>query len=163
MTRSALAIAAGLLCALTGLRAADELCREARELRRWADVLQQLTLILRQATLPLPEAMRAAADLNCAPDKLLQAAAAHLEAHRLSTPADAFSAVCSACAGHDALLRMLTRLGRGDAESRSLACGQAAGELSAMAERAERRAAADARLWRTLGWTGGVCLTLLLL
>lgn len=163
MMRPVLAIAAGLLCGLWGMRTSDALLREAREVRRWADLLTHLSLLIRQAALSLPEALRAAAIMPDQPDRLLLAVADHLEANRLSTPADAFSAHCSCCAGHDTLLRMSARLGHGDAQSRSLACQQAARELSLRADGAEKRAATDARLWRSLGWTGGACLTLLLL
>ena len=161
--RSLLAIAAGLLCALSGWRIAASLRQEARDLRRWSDLLARLTLIIGQATLPLPEALRAACDMPLAPDKFLQAVAGHMAAHPLATPEEAFCAVCPACPGHDALRRMFSRLGRGDAESLSLACQQAGSELSLLASAAEKRASADAKLLHTLGWTAGACLTLLLL
>lgn len=161
--RSALAIAAGLLCAMAGMRAAAALRQEARDLRRWADLLAHLTLIIRQATLPLPAAMLASADAALAPDKYLRATAEHLSAHPLTTPQEAFSAACPVCAGYEALQRMFARLGRGDAESMALACHQASAELDLLASHAEKRAATDARLWRTLGWTAGACMTILLL
>ncbi|MBQ2954770.1 MAG: hypothetical protein IJE07_14665 [Clostridia bacterium] len=158
-----LAIAAGLFCALYGMRAAGSLQQEARDLRRWADLLAHLTLIIRQAALPLPKALQAAADLPLAPDRFLRAAADHMLRNPLSTPAESFSAVCPACTGRETLLRLFTRLERGDADSMSLACQQAAEEIAQQAASAQQRASGDAKLWRTLGWTCGATLTLLLL
>lgn len=163
MMRTAVAIAAGLLCALYGHRAADGLRQDARCLSRWAEVLTHLELLIAQAALPLPQVLMAAADTASLPDEILRSAADRIEAQPLLTIREAFDAACPACAGREILLRLADRLGRGDASQRSLACRQACDEISRLAESARQRAASDSRLRVTLGWTCGACLTLLLL
>jgi len=61
------------------------------------------------------------------------------------------------------LARLFTRLGRGTKESRRLAAEQTAEEMTLLAQHAGNRAEKDARLWQTLGFVGGACLTILLL
>ena len=163
MIRQAAAVTGGLLCALYGFRCAASLQQRASELRRWADMLAHLALLIAEATLPLPQVLRLAASASTGPDRMLQAMAKAMEDDPLTTPAEAFAAHGRSAPAKDALERMFASISRGDAESRALAAEQAARELACLAELAEKRAAADVKLYRTLGWTGGICLTLLLL
>lgn len=158
-----LAMCAGLLCALYGLRASAHVKEEARRLARWAVLLPRLSLLIAEETLPLPEAMRLAADEPLPPDRLLHMVADAVCADPLSSLAEAFAQHCPPCAERETLLRMHERLGRGSAESRRLAVEQAADALAQMSANATERAARDARLYATLGFTGGACLAILLL
>lgn len=163
MSRPVLAVMAGLLCTLLGMRHAGSLRREEREARRWADLLQSMHLLLGEGTLSLPGALAAAADGSCEADHLLTAMAQHMRKHPLSTPCEAYAALAAHDALHPCLQRMFTRLGQGTLESRCLAVQQAGAEMSLQAQQAARKAAADAKLFQTLGLTGGAALTLLLL
>ena len=163
MTRPFLALMAGLLCGLIGLRHTAHMRMEAQRLSRWAELLEQLALVLQEAVLPLPAALRCASDGSGTPDKLLRDAASALEGDPLLSFPEAFERLCPPCPERDALLRMAARISRGSAESRRLAAAQTASSIAQMAAQSQSRAAKDARLWQTLGWTCGACLTLLLL
>ncbi len=163
MIRPVLAISAGLLCGLYGMQLSRSLTEDARNLRRWADILTHLDLLLGEAALSLPCALREAANGNLPPDRCLQAVADALADNPLTSLPQAFAAAFPAGKARDPLLRLASRLGRGSAESRRLAVRQATDALALMATQAEARAARDVRLFRTLGFTGGACLTLLLL
>ena len=163
MIRHLSAIAAGLLCALYGFHTAAQLQHSAANLRRWADILAHLSLLIAEATLPLPQVLRLAASDTGVPDRLLQSIAQAMVDDPLASPAETFAARGPPCAERDTLLRMFTRLSRGDAAQRALAAEQAGREMEALAGHAARRAATDVKLYRTLGLTGGACLTLLLL
>ena len=163
MTRAVSAVMAGLLCALAGLRHAASLRADEARLRRWGTILERLSVILREQADPLPTVLRQAADADAAPDRLLHRMAALMQAKPLITMQDIFSSLCEPCIEHDVLTRMFAGLGRGTLENRLLATTQAASEISLMTTQAAQRAAKDAKLWQTLGWTGGACLTLLLL
>lgn len=163
MTRAALAVMAGLLCGLAGLRHASAMKAEAARLRRWSHMLARLALLLSEQSMPIPAVLRLAADGREAPDRLLQQVAAALEADPLDSLPEAFGRECPPCPEREILLRLAAQLGRGSAESRSLAAEQTGAAFSQMASHAEALAAKDAKLWQTLGWTGGACLTLLLL
>lgn len=158
-----LAIMAGLLCALAGERHAASLKTDAARLVRWVKVLRHLTLLLKEGTFSIPEALCAAADDSLAPDKLLREMSAHLAASPLLTPGDAFIQCNGDCQEKPVLARMFQRLGRGSKDSRILAVEQAADEVSLLAESASARAEKDVKLWQTLGVTGGICLTILLM
>lgn len=157
------ALTAGCLCALAGMRQAFFLRREALRLNRWAVLLDRLSLLLSEAVLPLPDVLESAADGSDQPDMLLRAVASNIKTDPLLTIPEAFSHHCTACAERDILLRMAEQLSRGSAESRSLASSQAGAYIRHLAEEAAKRAARDARLWQTLGWTGGACLALMLM
>lgn len=163
MSRAVLAVMAGLLCSLWGVKHAASLKAEASRLTRWIHVLNHLTLIIREGTLSIPRALCAAADGTHAPDKLLRSIAGALQASPLLTLPEAYRQ-CSPSAPEGELLeRMFTRLSHGTKESRLLALEQAASEMKLLAEEASARAAKDVKLWQTLGFTGGICLTILLL
>lgn len=163
MIRPVFAIAAGLFCALLGLRFSASIQDEARQLRQWTDILSRLSILIGEAAASLPDALRLSADDTHPPDMLLHAMADMMQAHPLTTPADAFIRLCPSCSGHDTLLRMFNRLGRGSPENRQQAVQQAIQELSLMTAQAEERAAKDVKLYRILGCTGGACLAILLL
>ena len=57
MIRTALAVAAGLLCAAAGWRRGQELCTGCRRQERWAAVMQHLSLLLREGAGSLPEVL----------------------------------------------------------------------------------------------------------
>ena len=158
-----LAVFAVLLCVLYGLRASTHVKEEARRLARWAELLPRLSLLIAEETRSLPEAMRLAADEPHPPDRLLHAVADAVCTDPLLSLAEAFARHCPPCTEHETLMRMHERLGRGSAESRRLAVEQAAAALAQMSANVKDRAARDARLYATLGFTGGACLAILLL
>lgn len=163
MSRAILAVMAGLLCALAGVKHASTLKGDAARISRWVQVLEHLTLLLRQGTLSIPELLCAAADGPHPPDKLLRDMASALTRSPLLSLSEAFQACSAAWQEHDVLARMFARLGHGSQESRCLAAEQAAAELRLLAAAASAKAEKDAKLWQTLGFTGGACLTIMLL
>lgn len=163
MTRAVFAMMAGLLCALAGVRHAASLKGDAIRLNRWTYLLRHFSLLLKEGSLSIPEALTAAADQSGPADQLLHSLARQIRAHPLQTLAEALDA-CPGCALEHALLsRLLTRIGHGTKESRCLAVDQAAEEMALLAKSAAEKAEKDARLWQTLGFAGGACLTILLL
>lgn len=163
MIRPVLAISAGILCALLGLRQARQITDAEARLHRWSTLLRHLALLLAESTLPLPEALTAAASAREAPDEALRALAALLRDEPLS-PIEALWPRLNVTGAEAApLSRLIPRLTRGSVDSRTLAAQQAADELALLAESARGRSASDARMWRTLGLTCGLCLTLMLL
>lgn len=163
MSRAVLALMAGLLCALAGVKYAASLKGEAARLSRWADVLQHLSLLVEEGALPLPQALCAAADTPRQPDSLLRDMAALLQQAPLTTLEGAFLRLCPDWREKPHLQRMFARLGRGTRESRQLAVEQAAREIDLLARQASATAEKDVKLWQTLGFIGGTCLTILLL
>lgn len=163
MTRAVLAMMAGLLCTLAGFRHAAALKGDALRLVRWVQVLRHLVLLLEEGTTSIPEALCAAADTADTPDKLLRGIAAKMQTTPLLTPIKAFRLISTPCTENDILQRMFHRIGQGSRENRCLAVRQAAEELSLLAEQAANRADKDVRLWQTLGFIGGLCLTIMLL
>ena len=89
--------------------------------------------------------------------------AAQVAALPMTTLADAFAQVADDCPEKDTLIRLFTHLGHGSKECRVLAVEQAAEEIRLLAQSAAAKADKDAKLWQTLGFTGGICLTILLL
>ncbi len=163
MSRSILAIMAGLLCALAGIRHAAALRGEAARLTRWTALLRRLCLLLQEGVLPIPEALLSAADDTQAPDQLLRTLARELQRSPMKTLAQSYARHGSAQAEQPILQRMFLRLGQGSRELRSLAVEQAAQELHLLAEAARERSSKDAKMWQTLGFIAGACLTLMLL
>lgn len=163
MSRAVLAVMAGLLCALAGVKHASTLKGDAARMTRWVQLLEHLRLLLRQGTMSIPEVLCAAADGPHPPDKLLRDMAAAMHGSPLFSPAEAFQACSAAWQERDVLSRMFARLGHGSQESRCLAAEQAAEELRLLAGAASTKAEKDAKLWQTLGFTGGACLTIMLL
>lgn len=163
MTRTVLAIMAGLLCTLAGLKYAAAIHAEALRLSRWVQLLSHLSLLLQEGTLSIPEAFLTAADKASPPDQILRDTASLLAASPLLTPADALRQTCTDCREKEPLLRLFARLGRGSKESRILALEQTRDELRLLAQAASARADKDVKLWQTLGLVGGACLTILLL
>lgn len=163
MSRTILAVMAGLLCAVAGMRHAASLRGDAIRLNRWVQLLRHLLLLMREGTLSVPEALCAAADTPLPPDRLLRAIAAQLTASPMQTVSDAYKALGGTCTEHTALARMFERLSHGSKESRLLALEQCADEIGLMAATAATKADKDVRLWQTLGLIGGLCLSILLL
>lgn len=161
MSRAVIAVMAGLLCALAGVKHGASLKADANRLARWCQLLRHLTLLLQEGALSIPEAFCAAADGPHSPDKLLRQLAMTLRSSPMMTLAEAYHA-CD-CPEQELLTRMFTRLGQGSKESRVLALEEAAKEMQLLAESASIRAEKDVKLWQTLGFTGGICLTILLL
>ena len=163
MTRAVLAIMSGLLCALAGMKHASALKAEAVRLHRWVQIFRHLLLLLQEGTMPIPEALIVAADGQAQPDRLLRETGARLQAEPTLSLLDAFNRCCPVCSEKEMLCRLFRRLGHGSKESRCLAPAQSAEEIALLAQNASARAEKDAKLWQTLGLTGGVCLTILLL
>ncbi|MGN0754392.1 MAG: hypothetical protein ACI4ME_08035 [Aristaeellaceae bacterium] len=158
-----MAIMAGLLCALAGMKHASSLKSNAVRLKRWGQILPCLALILREGTLSIPEALCAAADGTLPPDRLLHDMAVRISSNPMTSLTDAFLACCGECPEQPLLTRMFVRLGHGTKESRCLAVEQSAEEMAVLAKSAEEKAEKDVKLWQTLGFIGGACLTILLL
>jgi len=163
MSRTVLALMAGLLCMLAGLKYATALKGEAARLSRWALLLEHLSLLVEEGTLPMPQALCAAADAAGPPDTLLRSMADRLQQEPLTTLEQAFRQLCPDWPEKPALRRMFSNLGRGSRESRHLAVTQTAREIDLLAQRASSAAEKDVKLWQTLGFLGGICLTILLL
>lgn len=163
MTRALLACMAGLLCAFAGIKHAASLKGDAARLARWVQLLRHLTLLLEEGTLSIPEALNTTAEGRDTPDHMLRNIGQLLADSPIMTASDAFLKCCDALPEKTALIRMFTRLGRGSKQNRILAVQQAAEELQLMANAASARAEKDARLWQTLGFIGGACVTIILL
>lgn len=163
MIRAVLAVMAGLLCSLAGLRYASSLSREALRLHRWEQILQHLSLLLRQGQLSIPEALLACADEHTDADRLLREMVQRLREAPLTSLAHAFHHCSSGGAEQALLARMFTHLGHGMLENRCRAVEQAADEMQLIAQSAAQKADKDVKLWQTLGLIGGLCLTILLL
>lgn len=163
MSRAVLAVMAGLLCALAGVKHASSLKADAGRISRWVQLLEHLALLLHQGALSIPEALCAAADQAHPADQLLRDMASAMHASPLLSPADAFRAHQLSWQERDILARLFVRLGRGSRESRCLAVQQGAAELHLLAGAASEKAEKDAKMWQTLGFTGGICLTIMLL
>ena len=163
MTRAVLAMMAGLLCAFAGMKYASALKADASRLNRWVQLLRHLALLVREGTMALPEILWTVADESGQPDMLLREMARHMQTSPLLTMAEAYLHCSAPTLEKDVLSRMFARLGRGTKESRSLAVEQSAEEMVLLAEKSSARAEKDAKLWQTLGFTGGICLTILLL
>ncbi|MBQ8312346.1 MAG: hypothetical protein IJX84_03975 [Clostridia bacterium] len=160
MMRPVLAVMAGLLCGVMGLRQASRIRETNATLHRWHTLLQHLCLLLQEQSLSLPEAFTQAAAENTAADQLLRQWAEALRRDPLTplpqhyAPQGAEGAV---------LLRLLDGLSHGSLESRVLSAQQAAEEMALLASAAQSKAQQDSKMWSTLGWTCGACLTLMLL
>lgn len=163
MNRSVLAIMAGLLCALAGMKYASSLKGESERLSRWVQLLSHLALLLREGTLSIPEALCTAADRPHPPDKLLRELAGKLTAAPMLSLADAFARCSSESTEQTVLARLFARMGHGSKDNRVLAVEQCTEEMRLLAEAAAAKAEKDTKLWQTLGFIGGACLTILLL
>lgn len=163
MMRAMLAISAGLLCALAGLRMSCSLRQEAVRLRRWTEVLRHLSLLLEQRQYALPTALMQAATAQSMPDQVLRQLAEGMRRSPLTPLPELFGRCAVSSPEQPALSRLMPRLSHGTLPERTQAVSQAAEELQMLALQAEQRAERDVKLWRTLGLTGGACLTLLLL
>ncbi len=163
MSRTVLAVMAGLLCTLAGIRHAATLKGDALRLNRWKQLLRHLSLLMREGTLSVPEALCTAADTHLPPDRLLRNIAERLAASPLLSISEAYRQLSGAVIEDAALARMFERISRGSKDNRLLALEQCADEIDLLADSAAAKAAKDVRLWQTLGLIGGICLTILLL
>lgn len=163
MSRAVIAIMAGLLCALAGLKYAADIKADASRLSRWVQLLEHLVLLLKEGVMSIPEALCTAADQQSPPDKLLRDIAGRISTTPLLTLAEAYAQCSVSSLETSSLTRMFTRLGRGTKEQRCLAVSQCADEMRLLAQHASAKAEKDARLWQTLGSIGGICLTIMLL
>ncbi|MBQ7848097.1 MAG: hypothetical protein IJ343_00025 [Clostridia bacterium] len=163
MTRTFLAVCAGLLCGLAGFRHAGELRGNSARLHAWTDALRRLRLLLTEGALSLPEVLRAAGTELHGPDRLLYDVADRLIADPLLSVPEAFDQACPPLAERSALLRLADGISHGSLEARILACEQSEALIGQLASEASANAERNAKLWQTLGWTGGICLTLILI
>ena len=163
MMRTVFAVSAGLICAMTGYRQASALRRNAQLLQRWAEIASRLAILLEEQAASLPEVLRTAADSDTDADRLLLYMADAMAANPLTSAVDSFARACRDSPQQHTLQRMFSRLGRGSVQARSAACRQSAEILSQEAAKARAASDRDANMWRTLGWTGGACLMLLLI
>lgn len=148
---------------LAGLRQGASLQQDATRLRRWIEMLRHLALLMEQGLYALPDALEQASIGQMLPDQTLRTLAEGLR----HTPLIPLSELISQCAIPEpeqaAIIRMVGRLGRGTLPERTQAVHQAIDELLLLSAQADDRVSRDVKLWRTLGLTGGACLTLLLL
>lgn len=163
MIRAVLAVMAGLLCGVIGVRHARRLSGTASRLRRWEELLRHLALLLTEGDASLPEVFEQAASAHEAPDELLCRLARQMREQPMSMLPDLYAACQNICEEDGVLTRLMARLGRGSLESRRQAVEQAAEEIALLSASASAKAATDARMWTTLGWTCGACLTLMLI
>lgn len=163
MSRTVLAIMAGLLCGFAGVKYASSLRGDAARLSRWTYLLRHLALLLQEGSMSIPEALCAAADGSSSADTLMRALALKVQNEPLLSLEEACRQFSHDGAETPLLVRMFTRLGRGTQASRLLAVEQATQEMQLMAEAASAKADKDAKLWQTLGFVGGTCLTIMLL
>lgn len=161
--RILLAVFAGLLGGLWGQRYAGRIRADALRLRRWLVLLERLQLLVKQGTLPLPAVFCEAADSNSVPDRLLQVLAEKMHHDPLCPLLDCYDSLPSEALERATLRPLMAQLDRGSIESRVLAVGQARDAILRLSEAATSRADRDGAMWTRLGWTGGACLTLLLL
>ncbi|MBQ2929314.1 MAG: hypothetical protein IJD99_03770 [Clostridia bacterium] len=163
MSRMVLAVMSGLLCGLAGVKYAASLRNDALRMKRWCSLLQHLALLLQEGTLSIPEALCTAADGASPADQLLRDTALLVQNRPLLSLEAAFRQCSRNSAESPLLTRMFSRLGKGTRASRILAVEQAAQEMHLLADEASVRADKDAKLWQTLGFAGGACLTIMLL
>lgn len=154
-----LSLTVGLLCGVLGIRQAQRIREENVTLARWALMLRQLCLLLQEG-LSLPDAFDQAATENTAADRLLRSLADQLRAQPMAALPQLYTPQ-----GKEGplLVRLLEGLSHGAQESRILCVQQAAEEAGLLAQSVRDKAQQDARMWATLGWACGACLTLLLL
>lgn len=160
MIRPMLAVAAGLLCGVAGLRQSRRMRSDCQRLTDWAALLTRLALLMEESALSLPEAFEQAV---AAREHPLHRLAAEMRLHPLKPLPALFAALNLSGPETAPLSRLMEQLARGSLDSRVLAVRQAAAEIGLLASASREKAGQDARMWATLGWTGGACLTLLLL
>ena len=152
-------------CAGIGFSMAAAQSRRAKTLAGLARSVRRLEIAMMEKRLPLGEAMKEAGHAlfeqaalsvgELGPDKSLRAAAKRLSAR---------GGVLDSLARDDmtALSRLAGELGQGGAERQRLLLEETAGEISALAESAARRASEESRLYTSLGALGGLALAVLL-
>ena len=163
MSRAVLAVMAGLLCMLAGIKHANRLRYDAIRLKRWTELLNHLELLLSEATLSIPQVLCAVADGHLQPDMLLRSISSAIQSQPLLGLKEAFLQNTHDTTEKPTLERLFTRIGHGSKENRCLAVRQAVQELEFLAQGAAAKAEKDTKLWQTLGFIGGACLTILLL
>lgn len=163
MIRGVMAVLAGLLAGVAGMRRAHGLRQAAARLRRWDALLAHLALLLNEAAFTLPEALRQAADQPEEPDGWLRALADHMAMDRLAEPEALLVRHPLPEPERGVLTRYLPRLTHGSLAARVQATEQAREEIALLARKADEVAAKDAKMWSQLGWIAGACLTILLL
>lgn len=163
MTHTTFAILSGIICGAMGVRYAASLRKNAARLKRWDELLACLAQLLSESVYSLPDAFRLAACEKTSCDALMTRLAQEMVLQPLSTPAQVFDGMKCDAAETDILRRMLERIGHGSLETRCLAVRQAGEEIRLMYQRAKSVSDKDAKMWSSLGWTAGACVTLLLL
>ncbi len=160
MIRPLLAIMAGLLCGVMGMRQSSRIRETSATLHRWEVILQHLCLLLQERSLSLPEAFTQAATNDTPADRLLLHLANALQRDPLTPLPQHYKPQ-----GEEGnlLLRLFEGLAHGSLESRVLSARQAAEEMALLSSAAQGKAQQDGKMWSTLGWTCGACLTLMLL
>lgn len=158
-----LAVMAGVLCGAAGMRHAASMRRDAARLKRWEAILERLLLLLREGAYALPDVLDMAADGAGEPDDALHALACGLrQSPRVSMLAQ-MQAQHLPEPERPVLERMAGQIGRGSLTARCLAVEQAMDELRPLGIAAQEASARDGRMWTSLGWTVGACVTMLLL
>ena len=163
MIRQLLALTAGVLCALMGLRRSREAQQRRLRLERWPVLLRHLALLIREEAGSLTEVLRLCARENAAPDRLILLLARHMQEHPLLPPDALLDTSALPRDEGDLLQRMAIRLAQGSRDSRAQAAESCAAAMEALLAGTRERSDADAKMWRQLGMLGGACLTLWLL
>lgn len=155
------ALIAGLCCGVAGSRYGAVLRRQAASLKRWEELLRHLSLLLGQGEYPLPACLEHVATTAQSPDEQLRRIA-RLQRTQPLASLDALYQPERAPEA-DIVTRCLRRISAGSAAERSLAATQAADEIGLMYASVAPKAAVDAKMWTSLGWTIGASLMLMLL
>lgn len=163
MLRPLCAVTAGLTLGLIGMRYAARLRSEASRLRAWDPLLDRLQLLLSEAALPLPDALEQAASSHSEPDMLFRTLAKRLRAEPLSSLSTLFDAQQYSYQEQQTIASLMAELDRGSLESRLLCIAHARSACAQLAKAAAEHSDRDASMWAKIGWTGGACLTLLLI
>lgn len=163
MIRIVLAVLAGLLCGAAGMGRAGEIRWKGARLKRWQEILEHMQLLMEQGTLPLPEVLLQCANEDAQPDALLRKLAKAMADTPMAPIQEHWARMEEDGEEAGVLRRMMGGLSSGTLESRVLAVAQALREMQWMASAAHEKEKNDARMWATLGWTCGACLTILLL
>ncbi len=163
MTRTLLALSAGLLCVGIGVRRSHAALKRQRRLHRWTSLMHHLALLLNEEAGSLPQVLHAAACEQDEPDRILREISRALCCTPLLSP-DALPLPESLPPDEaEALRRCLRRLTQGSRESRVQAAEHCEAFFSQLFENTRAKSDADAAMWRQLGLLGGACLTLWLM
>lgn len=163
MTHTFFALSAGIVCGVMGVRYASMLKKDAARLRRWDELLACLSQLLSESVYSLPDAFALAAREQTPCDLLLLRLSKAIAKQPLASLPQVFDSLGYQEEEADILRRMMERVGHGSMETRCACVRQSGEEIRLLYQHAQRTSDKDAKMWSSLGWTAGACITLLLL